>query len=588
MIRFWWFLLLIIVVILVVKCAHPIAPTGGPEDVKPPTVIGTTPENGNPNFRTNKFSISFDEFVSIENIQQAALISPPMSEMPEFRVKGKSVNVKFMEDLKPNTTYSVYFGDAIVDITEKNPVINYTYIFSTGDYVDSLSLSGYVIDALDLKPIEGAFVMLYKDNNDTIVFDSLPYYIVPYYLSKTNIDGRYQFNGLSDDDYLLFAISDQNSNYIFDQPGEQIAFLDSLIRPIYIEKPKIDTTLTDSITNLLMTKDSIIVTADSLVTDSIMYNEEFDVNLLMFLTPDTSQRLMKAEVLEKNKIRFSFTQPANNIEIESIKYAPDSTWYVEVYSKEKDTLYWYLFNPPVDSLILQFTQFYDTLGTVYLKLDPEKKSSRIKKKDEEVKKIKLGWKSNLSGSNLDLDKHLEIIFNHPYVKLNKVDSSLLIIGNDSTWDPKISFDDSLHMKIVFPFDLEEETQYNIYFPDSAFSCRNGIHTEAIDIKFKTKSLSDYGILTFNLRPEVKQGYIFQLLNQDEVVLRDYSFSEDTSITISYLKPSEYLFKIIFDDNNNNVWDPGDYGQKLQPEGVLYYPTEIKVRANWEIEEEWEW
>ena len=587
-IRFFLFVLLVLTAALVIKCAHPVAPSGGPKDVAPPIILETTPENGSASFTTNKFTLKFNEYISLDNIQQQALISPPMNEMPEFRIKGKSVDVKFIEDLKPNTTYSVYFGDAIVDITENNPLANYTYIFSTGDYVDSLSLSGYVYNALDLMPLEEVYVMLYKDNNDTIVFDSLPYYVVPYYLSKTNELGRFQFNGLSDDDYLLFAISDQNSNYIFDQPGEQIAFLDSLIHPIYLEKPTVDSINTDSITNIEVTTDSIIVKTDSTSSDSIHFDDTGSVELYMFLSPDTTQRLLKAEVVEKNLIRFSFAQPATDVKLESLKFSSDSTWLEEVFTNEKDTLYWYLLSPPTDSLILLLTQYDDTLGTVYLKLDTDKTSVRLKKKDKEDKKERLGWKSNISGSSLDLDSQIEIHFAQPYSKLNKIDSTLLVIGMDSIWDPEFKYTDSLKMRIMFPFDLLEETGYRIYFPDSSFTSWNNIHTEAIDIKFKTKTLSDYGILTFNLYPERKQHYILQILNSEEIVQREAFFSNDTSITFSYLNPAEYKYKIIYDNNKNKKWDPGDYIPKLQPEKVIYFSKEIKVRANWEIEEDWNW
>jgi len=572
---------------IVVNCAHPVTPSGGPKDVTPPIIIETIPENGSANFATKKFSIKFNEYVSLDNIQEQALISPPMNEMPEFTVKGKSILVKFKEELKPNTTYSVYFGDAIVDITENNPVTNYTYIFSTGNFVDSLSLSGYVYNALDLKPVDGTFVMLYKDINDTIKFDSLPYYVVPYYLSKTNDIGRFQFNGLANDDYLLFAINDQNSNYIFDQPGEQIAFLDSLIVPIYIEKPKIDSINTDSISNILMIKDSIIVETDSLFLDSIQYDDTGSVNLFMFLSPDTIQRLLKAEVIANNTICFSFSQPATNVEFESLKYSPDSILFVVDFSKKKDTLYWYLNNPPIDSLELLVTQFNDTLGTVYLKLDIDKKSIRVRKNEKEKKKEKLIWSSNTSGNKLDLNKHLEIQFSQPYVRFNDVDSSILVIGNDSIWDPEFSFIDSLQMKILFPYDLQEETKYRVYFPDSSFSSWNNIHTEIIDINFSTLSLADYGIFTINFFPENKQNHLLQLLTEEEAIVKEFNFNADTSLTISYLKPAKYKLKIIFDDNNNHRWDVGNYGSRKQPEEVSYFTKEINIRANWEIEETWE-
>jgi len=572
---------------IVVNCAHPVTPSGGPKDVTPPIIIETIPENGSANFATKKFSIKFNEYVSLDNIQEQALISPPMNEMPEFTVKGKSILVKFKEELKPNTTYSVYFGDAIVDITENNPVTNYTYIFSTGNFVDSLSLSGYVYNALDLKPVDGTFVMLYKDINDTIKFDSLPYYVVPYYLSKTNDIGRFQFNGLANDDYLLFAINDQNSNYIFDQPGEQIAFLDSLIVPIYIEKPKIDSINTDSISNILMIKDSIIVETDSLFLDSIQYDDTGSVNLFMFLSPDTIQRLLKAEVIANNTICFSFSQPATNVEFESLKYSPDSILFVVDFSKKKDTLYWYLNNPPIDSLELLVTQFNDTLGTVYLKLDIDKKSIRVRKNEKEKKKEKLIWSSNTSGNKLDLNKHLEIQFSQPYVRFNDVDSSILVIGNDSIWDPEFSFIDSLQMKILFPYDLQEETKYRVYFPDSSFSSWNNIHTEIIDMNFSTLSLADYGIFTINFFPENKQNHLLQLLTEEEAIVKEFNFNADTSLTISYLKPAKYKLKIIFDDNNNHRWDVGNYGSRKQPEEVSYFTKEINIRANWEIEETWE-
>ncbi|MAE09313.1 MAG: hypothetical protein CL661_11205 [Bacteroidetes bacterium] len=585
-IRILSILLLIFIASIIIKCAHPGTPIGGPKDVTPPQVVETSPENGSAMFNSNNFKVTFDEYVALVEIQQRALISPPMEDFPDFRIKGKSILVKFNEDLKPNTTYSVYFGDAIVDITENNPLINYTYLFSTGDYVDSLSLSGYIINAFDLKPVEGTYVMLYKDNNDTITFDSLPYLVAPYYLSKTDIDGRFQFSGLADDYYLLFALNDKNSSFIFDQPGEEIAFLDSLIKPVYVEIPKIDSIIVDSLANIDMASDSIIVDDESFLFETDNNDVSGEVDLFLFLSPDTLQRLMKAEVIVKNTIRFSFSQPATNVEIKSLKFSPDSIWYVQDFSLEKDTLYWYLNNPPIDSLELLLTQFDDTLGIAYLKLDTKKRSARLRKKDVE-KKEKLGWKSNISGSNLDLNQDLEIEFSQPFVKLN-TDSSLLVIGTDSIWNPDFKFSDSLQMKIIFPFDLTEETKYRIYFPDSSFTSWNNIHTDAIDLKFSTLKLSDYGIFTFELYPEKKQNYILQMLSEKETVLRELYFTKDTSVTFDYLRPAIYYFKIIYDSNKNNSWDPGNYSLKIQPETVIYFPKEIKVRANWEIEETWIW
>lgn len=576
-----------IVATILVQCANSItAPVGGPKDLDPPIVLETSPENGSANFKGDKFSIKFDEFITLQNVLQSALISPPMKEPPDFKVKGKTVMVKFNEELKPNTTYSVYFGDAITDITENNPISNYTYIFSTGDYVDSLNLYGKVTNAFDLLPVEGAFVMLYKDNNDTIPLDSLPYYVVPYYLSKTDVDGNFQFSGLSNDEFLLFSMLDQNSNIIFDQPGEQIAFLDTLVSPFYIEKPKIDSTLIDSISEITLEPDSILV-ADTVIVDSTIIKqiEKNSLELYMFLSPDTIQRLLKAEVLVKNKIRFSFSQPAQDVIFEKRTYPLDDSLIVIEYSENFDTIVWHLNNPPGDSLELLLTQSEDTLGNVYLKLDPSKKSARLRRKETEVKEY-LDVKSNLKAATLGLNEELELEFSQPMVKYNNLDSSLLVIGVDSIWDPEFSFKDSLLKRIVIPMAITEDNKYRLYFPDSAFTNWNALNTQEIDIKFKTLPLSEYGIFLFHLHPEYNQNYIIQMMDNQENILNEHFFTGDTTIIYEYVKPAEYLFKIIYDNNNNKKWDPGNYGIRLQPEEVIYFQKEVKVRANWEVEEDW--
>ena len=577
-----------IITLIVVRCANSItSPVGGPKDLTAPTVLQTTPANGSANFTGDKFSIRFDEYIKLENVQQSALISPPMKELPDFRIKGKSLLVKFNEELKTNTTYSVYFGDAITDITEGNPVSNFTYIFSTGDFVDSLSLYGTVSNSFDLLPVEGAFVMLYKDNNDTIEFDSLPYYVVPYYLSKTDINGNFQFSGLSEDNYLLFSMLDQNSNIIFDQPGEKIAFLDTLIQPFYIEKPIIDTTLVDTITEMIIEPDTLLL-SDSIVLDSTILKQiaKNNIDLYMFLSPDTIQRLLKAEVLMKNKIRFSFSQPALDVNFKKVNYPLADSLVIIEYSEENDTIIWHLNNPPGDSLELLLTQSLDTLGNVYLKLDPSKKSTRVRKKDEEVKEY-LTWKSNVKSNVLGLNEQLEIEFSQPMVKYNNLDSSLLIAGGDSIWGPDFSFTNSLLNKITIPIDIIEDTKYSIFFPDSAFTNWNKLNTQSIDLNFKTLPLSNYGIFFFHLHPEYNQDYIIQLLDNQENLISETTFRSDTTIVYEYLTPAEYKFKIIFDDNRNSKWDPGNFGIKLQPEKVIYFPKDVKVRGNWELEEDWE-
>jgi hypothetical protein len=261
--------------------------------------------------------------------------------------------------------------------------------------------------------------------------------------------------------------------------------------------------------------------------------------------------------------------------------------YVKDFSITKDTMYWYLNNPPNDSLELLLTQDYDTLGTVYLSLDTDKRPKRLRKKDKEQVKETLKWKSNVSHNKLTIDKHLSIRFSQPNITYNNPDSSLLVIGTDSIWSPEFIFKDSLNMEIMFPFDLQEDTKYNIHFPDSSFTSWNNIHTKAINISFNTLPLSEYGVYIFTLNPDKKQNYILQLLTEKEVVVREFLFNSDTTVTFSYLEPGKYLSKIIFDNDNNKEWSTGNYSKKIQPEKTIFFPKEIKVRANWDVEEEWD-
>lgn len=415
-------------------CANSISPPqGGPKDTTPPEVVKTTPPNESPNFTGNKFEIEFNEYISLDNINQSALISPPMKELPDFKLKGKKLLVKFNDEVLPNTTYSVYFGNAIVDLTEGNPIRNYNYIFSTGDYVDSLSYTGRVINSFDLTPATDIYVMLYKDNNDTIVFDSLPFFVPPYYLTRTDENGNFRFNGLSNDEFMIFAINDQNRSLSFDQPNEEIAFYDTIVKPYFIGKPLRDSIKIDSLITLELLPDTIVSMPDSLLPDSLFAEVESHIELMMFLTPDTNQRLDKAEVTEKNKIVYSFTQPAKNVKFESVVYPFDSSMYLTETNNTGDTITWHLNNPPTDSLQIIITNLSDTLREVYLKLDPSKKSARVKKDDTIQKREYLSWTSNIKGNKLDINKFPQIIFNQPMVKYENPDSVLFVVDTDSIW-----------------------------------------------------------------------------------------------------------------------------------------------------------
>ncbi len=203
------------------QCANPVMPRGGPKDEQPPGVVQSNPANRSVNFIENTIEITFDEFVKLSNTQSEVLISPPLNKNPEYRLRGKTLQIKFEEELVPNTTYTIFFGDAIGDLTENNPVSGYSFVFSTGPVLDSMSIEGLVNNAFDLMAPEDAVVMLYDRAPDTIPVDSLPYLLRPLYVARTDETGHFRLANLKDTRYKIFALSDMNSNFLYDMPGEK-------------------------------------------------------------------------------------------------------------------------------------------------------------------------------------------------------------------------------------------------------------------------------------------------------------------------------------------------------------------------------
>jgi hypothetical protein len=579
---------LLFVVMGLYHCANVIAPTGGPKDITPPKVLKCTPANHSTGFTGNKFSITFDEFVKLDKITQQLLVSPPMAETPDFRIKKKTLSIRFKEALKPNTTYSVFFGDAIEDITEGNPLHNYTYVFSTGTSVDSMSLRGQVVNAEDLKPAEDVFVMLYKNDNDTIPLDSLPLLVKPYYLSKTDKQGNFMFSGLADTSYLIFALKDENYSLTFDQPNEKIAFLDSLVKPQYRPAPHIDSTILDTLVANLPS-DSAQMVSDSLwhLADSIADAKLTFYQLYLFQEADSVQKLMKAGLIRPNTVQFVFNIPGKSISVQSIDYHPDSVWYRSEWSKSRDTLLWFLRLPHPDTLNLLVFNGKDTLDSLSLRVIPKPKLVRKKRKKDTLKKKKvyLTWKTSTTG-NIKPGQKLVLTFDQPVEKVIP-DSILLVQNKDSLYHPAFTFLDSLHRQLYFPVKIKDGTSYQLSLPDSSVIDWNHFFNKKIVLSLHAKALKEYSSLNITLEPEVSGDYIFEILSEKEKPVAIRYFSGKTVLHFPRINPGKYLFKVIFDRNGNKKWDPGNYLKKQLPEKVIYFKNLMTLRANWEINEKWE-
>ena len=563
------------------QCANPVSPTGGPKDIAPPKVIKSEPPNFSTEFNKKRISITFDEYVSLKNPNQQIIISPPLAEKPDFKLRGKSVIIDLNAPLNPNTTYTFFFGNSIVDIAEANPLANYLYVLSTGDHLDSLAIGGEVISAFNLQPQEDVFVLLYPTNNDTVPQDSLPYLVKPLYVAKTGANGIYQLRNLRNEPYKIFALRDVNSNYLFDQPNEEIAFLDSIIFPKALSMPQTDTTLIDSLLTEVIDKDSLFVKQ--------AYSDYY--HLLMFQEIDSTQRLLDEAIFPPARFLLTFKFPAKNPKYRVInKEFPDNyrDWRFEEINKTRDSIMVWVKDLELDSLQLEVADGDSILDTILIvfekKGDDAKKRGR--KKDEEDEPERLNFKGNAKARAMELGRPFRLTFIDPLASYD-FSNVFFVAGEDTLIGAPFIPEDSLKRHFVLDIELAEQTNYSFIFPDSSLYDMYGLTNDTIKISFLTKQYRDYGNLFLDLDLETGEfPYIVQLLGTKEKILQTKYVESSGNISFELIKPGKYLVKAIQDFWPNRQWDTGEYLKKKQPESVFYFPAEIEVRANWDISESW--
>ena len=554
--------LIFILMLSFMRCANVVSPTGGPKDVIPPVVLQSVPENQSTNFQDKEIHITFDEYVVLNNPNGNIFISPPLDKNPEYKLSGKSLIIKFKESLKPDVTYSINFGEAVKDLHEGNIFKDYSFVFSTGENIDTLTLEGKVLQSVDHQPSADYYVMLYCDNNDTISIDSLPYFVKPYYATKTDKEGKFKFSGLKESDYLLFALKDENSNLKFDLPNENIAFLDSLVRPIH---------------------------NDSLSRDSV--NQEVKkmnpLVLYSFLEEDTIQKLLKKEIVEEGLLRFAFNRPAQNVKIEVLETLPDTFSIFPTYSVNYDTINWY-FTPNKDSL--SFAIIYDTLinDTTVLSLKPRNIGGR-KPKTETVSKS-LDIKTNIVGGKLKPEQDLILTFKEPITDVIMRDTTWYIVDKDTIInDLHFTKIDSFGLKYKLDKDLSPEKSYKVIIPDSVFYSFKGVTNDTAIFSFKVSALSEFGNIFVKLeKPEDVPQIIVELLDERGQFVERQIITSTEKVAFKNLSPKKYKLRATFDRDANGRWSSGKFSKKQLPEEVYYHKDIFDVKANWDIDLEEVW
>jgi len=573
-----------------VRCARQGTPSGGPKDTAPPEVISEMPPNRSVFFNAGSASINFNEFVQLKDPSTEIFISPPMRIKPEFKIQGKKIIVEFQEELKANSTYTINFGNSIVDYTESNILINFEYVFSTGGHIDSLSIPGKVINAFNHEPEAQIIAMVYQDDNDTVPLDSLPFRVPPKSASKTTKNGTFSINNLSAGEYKLFALEDLNNNYIFDLPNERIAFLDSLITispkeliSVIVDSSLIDSTYVDSLTIDSITIDSTDTLGVSAPEFQILEIDSY--TLFLFEEIDSTQKLLDKKNVGSSLIQYVFRMPADSVRIAPLGFQPGRPdWYIPEFSKMKDTVnFWLRYGLP-DTIRVRVSEgdsLADTTRFILSRPTPERFGKR---REVAAKGMKVS--SSVTAGSLDLNKSLKLNFSVP---VDDFDPGKLTLSSlTDTIIPTFSFSDTLQRQGEIEYKWLPGESYHFLIEDSAFCDLSGSYNDSISIDFKVRAMEDYGLLLMNIiLPDTSGQYIIQMMTEKEIVVEQKIIKLPGLVRFEYLKPGNYKLKVIFDDNLNGKWDTGNYSKNSLPERVEYYTPALNIRANWDLQEEWQ-
>lgn len=603
----WKPLLYSILTLLVVACASIAQPDGGEYDEIPPKVVSAFPAERATGVQTRKARINFDEYIKLQNASEKVIVSPPQIEPANIRADGKRIKIDFNDSLMPNTTYTVDFGDAIEDNNEGNPMGNYTYSFSTGDDIDTMEVSGTVLNAEDLEPVKGMLVGLYPlDSNLTdSILRTTPFSRV----SRTNGSGRFTIKGVKPGKYRAYALDDKDANFVFSQKSEKIAF-DSVIFETSCKRDvRMDTIWRDTIEY-----DSIrVVPYTHFLPD--------DLVLLSFLEDGQDQHLLKNERTDPEVFRLYFTAPADTLPvIKGLNF--DESCLVCEASEKNDTLtYWITdttYYRQQDTLKFELSfMATDTTGVLspYTeKLEIVPKNTWAKKWKEQSKKIE-EWNKEREKKMKKAKKPLPHEEN-PYTKtflevsckptgaldpnqnprftakepLAKVDTTKIhfYIKQDSDWIPApFLFLPSNNDKKVYTLyaEWDSKEKYKFSADSCAFTSVMGNSTKPMRYEFSVKPDEDYGSIFIHiLAPD--SNIIVQLLNRSDKPVATQKADKDGHADFFYTKPGDYYVRCFIDANQNGIWDTGNYDEGRRPEEVFYFPQKLSLKANWDLEQDW--
>lgn len=601
-------LLCLLALILTAACASIGNPDGGRFDETPPRVVGSSPVDGAVNVSKRKVQILFDEYIKLEKASEKVVISPPQIEPANVRADGKRVKVDFYDSLRANTTYTIDFSDAIEDNNEGNPMGQYTFSFSTGDVIDTMQVSGRVLNAADLEPIKGIMVGLYPADstwNDTL-FRTRPFLRV----SRTNGEGRFTIKGVKDGAYRVRALEDKDGDFVFSQKNERVAFDTTVYVTGSFPDVRMDTVWRDS-----LWYDSIRVVPYTHYTPD-------DVLLLAFLEDGQERHLLKTVYPEPTNFTFYFTAPSDSTpRIKGLNF--DERCLVADASLKNDTVTFWVTDTALIhrqdtlSMILSYMET-DTLGqlvvtndtldlspkTTYAKIAAERsKQIEAWEKDRERRQKKakkpLPYEENPyertwleagfkpSGS-LAPNQNVRYLAKEPILEVDTTKIHFYV-KKDTDWLPApfLFMPEERSAKSYMLYaEWEPGQKYRFVMDTAAVVSVLEHESKSVRQEFHVRAVEEYGSIFIHvISPDT--GVVVQLLSKNDKVEAQQRTDKEGNADFFFMKPGEYYMRCYVDANGNGQWDTGDYASGLQPERVYYFGKPLPLKAQWDLRQDWD-
>lgn len=585
--------------LLLISCAQVVTPTGGPKDETPPKIKAEYPPNESVNFTKKSFVVEFDEFIQIQTPNEYVIISPPLRKNPTYTIKGKSLVVKWEDELTADATYIFNFGEAIRDNNEANILNNYTYVFSTGAVLDSMELKGKLTDAITGEPVENAMLMLYR--NDV---DSLPRTALPDYFGRTGKDGIFHIRNIPDLPYKAFALKDQNTNFRFDVPDEMIGFIDTLVRPDPpIREAKPDTTVKNDSTTISL--DSLAVPVDSILksdTDSTVLGKigrkanisaRNFLNMKMFVEEDTIQFLQKSIAEHFGKFVFVYNRPVSRFRalLPASSTAAGRQWAIREFSTKRDTVTLWTTDAAPDTLnlLLKADNLSDTVQMVMKERPASGSAIKSGGGGRKGKTKDSAFKLTLSsdpptGRAPAPGSPLWLIWGHPVIDL---DLARIELREDSVpVNFEMTSSDTALRRFAVAYPWKTGKKYDLLVADSAATDLFGLRNDTVRIAFTGIDDTQLGDITLQVSNLTGQK-VLELVNASKQVVASRIITQNGEQHFPRLQPGQYALVMVDDLNANGRWDSGRYAYGLQPEPIVTLKTGIDVRANWQMELKWD-